>query len=677
MIKVINLTGITGANLTFWTWYAMETDWDYGYVMVSDNGGNNWINLRGTLTTSTDPNGNNLGNGITGSSNAWVQETMDLTPYAGKKLLLGFRFKSDAAANEEGWYVDDINITSGTTTIFSDDAESPQIIKTLSVNVTYPHLALINATDPLTNATTLQYTQHIQQVNLQEDIAHPGTYLGYFVYDPFAEQYSGNYTVILDALVNSTPVTATSQFQITIFGCQSCHNKMDSGTETSFTHGDGGGMQSCTYICHSGSRGFYGGSPPYMGPPLSANPMHVHEMQYGHKGGFLSGAWYPQPPYNVTSHVTVVTCIQCHTSFIHDNTGTDTANIASYTLHGSNISFSSGMHGNLTCENCHGTLDYPSIPQNQYQLQGSLGSYSPAFTSSESFTHTYVVAVNSAENLSITVTSENTAKSISLYAIGPVDNTTTALQAPCGGNPCEITQSFATPIILNITNPYTGTWLIKLIQLQEGTINYTITSNYPIQRKPIIQIPECRSCHNSTATGKTYTKYEIPDWNPGFAHADANGDGTLDIQCRMCHNAMHNITIKECRNCHTTAPIDHPVGEPLYTQYTQDQCLTCHGDPHRVNAAGGEACIECHGTNYTGADPVAVATLVNISAFNESIHQEINATPPATSNNIDCWTCHYNKNMNRQNVKKCSDCHRKPSQWHGNADITTNLSELW
>jgi hypothetical protein len=414
-----------------------------------------------------------------------------------------------------------------------------------------------------------------------------------------------------------------------------------------------------------------------MGPPLPANPMHVHEMQYGHNGGFLGGAWYSQTPYNVTSHVTSASCIQCHTSFIHDNNGKNTANIASYTLYGSNISFSSGMHGNLTCENCHSTLDYPAIPQNQYQLQGSLGSYSPPFTSSESFTHTYIVAVNSTENLSITVTSENTAKSISLYTIGPVDNTTTALQAPCGSNPCEITQSLATPINLNITDPYTGTWLIKLTQLQEGTINYTITSNYPIQRKPIIQIPECRSCHNSTAAGKTYTKYEIPDWNPGFAHADANGDGTLDIQCRMCHSAMHNITIKDCRNCHATAPGNHPVGEPLFTQYTQDQCLTCHGDPHRVSATGGEACIECHGTNYTGANPAATATLVNISAFNESVHRDINATPPATLNNIDCWSCHYHKDMNRQNVKKCGDCHRKPSQWHGNANITTNLSRLW
>ncbi|SNQ59372.1 exported hypothetical protein [Candidatus Methanoperedens nitroreducens] len=673
MIKEVDLTGVTNANLTFMTWYSMETDWDYGYVAVSTNG-NSWINLPGTLTTIADPNGNNLGNGITGSSNGWVQETMDLTPYTGNRILLGFRFQSDAYVNEEGWYVDDINVTSGMISILSDDAETSRVTRTLTVNVTYPHLSFINKTDPLTNATTLQYTQNTQQVNLQEDISHPGTYIGYFVYDPFAEQYSGNYTVTLDTAINSSPIQATAQFQTTLFGCQSCHNKNTDGSETSFIHGDGGGMWSCSYICHTGSRGTYG-----IGlPSLSLNPMHVHEMRYGHTGGFLQGTGYPQPPYNIPAHAPNITCTQCHTSFIHDNTGTDTSKIANYTLYGTNISFSSGTHTNLSCENCHGTLNYPVIPQNQYQLEGTLGNYNPTFTSHKSFTDTYVISVNGTENLVITITGSNTTKSIELYVIGPVDNTTTALQGTCNSDGgCDITQSLATPINLDIINPYTGTWLVKLTQLQEGEVNYTITSNYPVQKKPIIQIPECSDCHNPSAIGNAYTRYDIPAWNPGFAHADVNGDGARDIQCRMCHDPMHEITVKGCRNCHTTAPVNHPVAEPQFSQYTINQCLACHGDPHNVSVTGGDTCIECHGTNYTGENPVAVTTLVNISAFNESIHQEINATPPDTLNNIDCWSCHYYKDMNRQNVKKCGECHRKPAQWHGNADVTTNLSELW
>lgn len=287
MIKEVDLTGYSNANLTFWTLYEIENDYDYSYVAISYDG-YIWNNLPGTLTTATDPYGNNLGNGITGTTNGnWVKETINLTPYAGNKIFLGFRFRSDASVNKEGWYVDDINVTSGITTIFNDDADN---IKTLSVNVTYPHLTLSNISDPLTSAAILQYSQHTQQVNVLEDTVHPGTYIGYFKYDPFGEQYSGNYSVTFDTIINGSQVTASTQFQTTVFGCQSCHNKKDSGNETSFIHnesGSYGGQQSCMFICHSGSHDFFRFSPDspiFNGPPLSLTPMHVHEMQYGYNG---------------------------------------------------------------------------------------------------------------------------------------------------------------------------------------------------------------------------------------------------------------------------------------------------------------------------------------------------------------------------------------------------------
>lgn len=582
MVKEVDLSGYSNANLTFYTWYSMETDWDYGYVGVSING-ISWSYLPGTLSRNTDPNGNNLGNGVTGNTNgSWIRETMDLTQYAGNKILIGFRFMSDSAYNDEGWYVDDINITSGTTIIFYDDAETPVIIRKLSVNVTYPHLSLTNIMDPLTDATTLQYEQRMQQVNVQEDPSHPGTYSGYFKYETFGEQYSGIYTVILDTIINDYRVKGYKQFQTTIFGCQGCHNQIGSGIETSFIHSEGGGWTSCMYFCHGGSRGFYGGSPSLMGHPLSLNPMHVHEMQYGHNGGFLPGLYYPQPPYNVSSHVNTTTCSQCHTSFLHDNTGTDSVNIGSYALYGTNINFSSGVHKNLSCEFCHGSLVYPVIPQSQYQLQGRLGNHSPSFTSHGAFTDTYIIAVNGTDNLSITTQGENTNESIELFVAGPVDNSTTGLQGPCDGYPCDIIQGLETPIHMNIAQPYAGTWLVNVIKLQESPINYSISSNYPLQAKPIIKIPECNSCHNVQGSGNATTNYQIPDWNPGFAHVDTNHDGTSDVQCRMCHDAIHDIIVEYCQVCHIKSPTNHPISDPSFSKYTQTQCLSCHGDPHRV-----------------------------------------------------------------------------------------------
>ncbi len=583
MIKKVNLEGYSNANLTFWTWYAMETDYDYGYVAISLDG-KKWTNIPGTLTTTDNPYGNNLGNGITGKINGqWVQETMNLTPFTGNKILLGFRFRSDQEANDEGWYVDDISVTSGINNLFNDDAETPAAINILSVNVTYPHLTLLNYADPLTSATTLQYGESMQQVNVQEDIIHPGTYQGYFLYDPFGEQYSGNYSVTLDTIINGSQVTASTQFQTTVFGCQGCHNKKDSGSETSFIHGESGngGSESCMSLCHSGSRGFYGGSPPYMGPPNSSNPMHVHEMKYGHDGGFIPGIYYPQLPYTKKAHVNSTTCQQCHTNFLHDNTGTDTVKIGSYSLYGTNISFSSGTHQNLTCEYCHGTLDYPEIPPSQYQSGGRLGNYSPTFTSHKSFTDTYIIAVNGTDDLNITVTGENTDGIIELTSTGPVDNIRTGLQGPCWDEFCEIIQSLELPIYMNITDPYIGTWIVNLIQMQGETINYSISSNYPIQKKPIIQIPECNTCHNPGGSGKAFTNELILDWD-GFAHVDTNLDAIGDIQCRMCHDPMHDIKIKNCRVCHARAPIGHPVSDPSFSYYTWEQCLSCHGDPHIV-----------------------------------------------------------------------------------------------
>jgi len=642
MIKEVDLSGLSGATLNFWTWYSMELDWDYGYVAVSTDNGDSWINLPGTLTTNTNPNGNNLGNGITGNSGGiWKEETMDLTPYVGSigsKILLGFKFKSDAEVNEEGWYVDYITVTGG----FSDDVESSVEIKTLSVNVTYPRLIISGATDPLTSGSILQYTDYIQKVELYEVINHPGTYMGYFKYDPFASQYSGIYTVDLNAAINGEQVTGSTTFDTTIFGCQSCHNKKLNDIETSFAHGDGGGMQSCMYICHSGSRGLYGDA--FMGPPVDANPIHVHEMKYGHQGGFLDGAYYPQPPYNVPSHVTQVGCEDCHTSFIHDNAGSDTAKIGNYTLYGKNITFSSGTHEGLTCEQCHGDLSYPIIPTDQFSITDNLGDNNISFTSSISFTDTYAINVNRNNNLDINIhANDGTTKSISVYVIGPVDNTTKALQGPCYGNPCYKTQSLSSDINMNIANPYIGTWLVKLYMLQGGTIDYTITSNYPIERKPIIKIPECKECHNSNAQGNAYTTYDIPNWNPGYAHADTNDDGNLDIQCRMCHNPMHNITVKTCRDCHSIAPTNHVIKEPLFSQYTTSQCIQCHEDPHRVTIGGG-SCIDCHQND------------VNISKF--ARHANLNTSDGQdVVSDYDCWTCHRNKDMNKNNVYLCESCH--------------------
>jgi immune inhibitor A len=97
-----------GATLTAKVKYSIEVDWDYAYLVVSTDGGATWSSLETNLSATTDPNGQNFGFGITGSSSGWVDLTAGLP--AGD-VLLGFRYWTDANTGGFGFMVDDINIT--------------------------------------------------------------------------------------------------------------------------------------------------------------------------------------------------------------------------------------------------------------------------------------------------------------------------------------------------------------------------------------------------------------------------------------------------------------------------------------------------------------------------------------------------------------------------------------
>ena len=98
-----------GDTLSFWTWYEIEANWDYGYVQVSTDGGYMFDNLEGNITTTGNPHGINQGNGITGSSGGWVYAQFDLCDYANQRVILRFLYDTDYFGLEEGWYIDDIH----------------------------------------------------------------------------------------------------------------------------------------------------------------------------------------------------------------------------------------------------------------------------------------------------------------------------------------------------------------------------------------------------------------------------------------------------------------------------------------------------------------------------------------------------------------------------------------
>ncbi|MBT3322541.1 MAG: hypothetical protein HN392_09690 [Anaerolineae bacterium] len=96
-------------TLSFQTWYDIETDYDYVYLEVSEDG-ENWDIITTPLGTDEDPSGNSYGFAFNGFSGGWVQENADLSAYAGKEVQVRFEYVTDAAVNGEGMLIDDIRI---------------------------------------------------------------------------------------------------------------------------------------------------------------------------------------------------------------------------------------------------------------------------------------------------------------------------------------------------------------------------------------------------------------------------------------------------------------------------------------------------------------------------------------------------------------------------------------
>ncbi|MFH1279837.1 MAG: M14 family zinc carboxypeptidase [Candidatus Eisenbacteria bacterium] len=98
-----------GDSLVFWAWWRLEADWDYWYVEASMDGGKFWNTLPGSYTTNYNPNGNNIGNGITGSSSGnFYRMAFDLSPLAGESVKVRWRYSTDQLTYLRGVQIDDI-----------------------------------------------------------------------------------------------------------------------------------------------------------------------------------------------------------------------------------------------------------------------------------------------------------------------------------------------------------------------------------------------------------------------------------------------------------------------------------------------------------------------------------------------------------------------------------------
>lgn len=113
IVGTVDLSGMTNATLTFDTYYAIELQWDFGFVQVSTDGGSTWTSLENEYTTydivlEGHPDiAANLP-GFTGFGQGNM--AFDLSDYVGSEAMIAFRYMTDWGYTEQGWFVDNIAI---------------------------------------------------------------------------------------------------------------------------------------------------------------------------------------------------------------------------------------------------------------------------------------------------------------------------------------------------------------------------------------------------------------------------------------------------------------------------------------------------------------------------------------------------------------------------------------
>jgi hypothetical protein len=108
-------------TLRFTSSYGAEDGYDFGYVTVSADGGRTYTPVAGDRTVQGP-----LGPGINGSTqNAFVAHAYDLSAYAGRKVLIGFRYVTDNGVNQGGWSIKTITVGGAAVSSDIDDYRSP------------------------------------------------------------------------------------------------------------------------------------------------------------------------------------------------------------------------------------------------------------------------------------------------------------------------------------------------------------------------------------------------------------------------------------------------------------------------------------------------------------------------------------------------------------------------
>ena len=119
------LTDTTAPKFSFDTWFDIEPDWDYTYILASTDG-ENWdilLNEEGVYATE-NPNDSFAWMGPGGLTGEYEGKlTYDLSAYAGGMVYLQFAYVTDQAVQNPGIWVDNFSLDDGDTNLYFNDLE--------------------------------------------------------------------------------------------------------------------------------------------------------------------------------------------------------------------------------------------------------------------------------------------------------------------------------------------------------------------------------------------------------------------------------------------------------------------------------------------------------------------------------------------------------------------------
>lgn len=103
-----DLTGLESATLAFSAWWDIEDDYDWFQVLVSEDGGGTWTIIGGDAALAGGEHAPGLY--YSGQSSAWVDETIDLSAYAGSRVLVRFEYLTDQTQTRQGVALNELQI---------------------------------------------------------------------------------------------------------------------------------------------------------------------------------------------------------------------------------------------------------------------------------------------------------------------------------------------------------------------------------------------------------------------------------------------------------------------------------------------------------------------------------------------------------------------------------------